>query len=336
MGTQRILSQRQKAAVIVRLLLDTDNSVDLSVLKDDRQGVLAEEMAGLEMIDRVTRDAVIEEFCDTLNSVGITFPGGLNPTLDYLGNRISETTSDRLRRMAALSGAADPWARIAAMPAEKLTELAQNEAVELVALMLSKLPVAKASDVFSALGAERARAVAHAISMTGNVNHDALARVGLVLLRAAEALPTPAIEATVVDRVGAILNFTSADIRESVLAGLDEDDAVFAEDVRKILFTFAHIATRVEARDIPRVIREADNTALIRALAGAEGEMAASAQFILDSISSRMAEGLREDMAAVGKLRPHEIDEGMKEVVAAIRRLESTGELTLVLPEPEE
>ena len=58
MTTQIGLSQRQKAAVIVRLLLDDDDAGGLERLNIESQTLLAQEMAGMELIDRNTSDAV--------------------------------------------------------------------------------------------------------------------------------------------------------------------------------------------------------------------------------------------------------------------------------------
>ena len=332
---QRILTPRQKAAVIVRLMLD-EGVIQLSALDAAAQTALAQEMASMDLIDRVTRDAVINEFCDSLESVGVIFPGDLNGTLEMLGGALSEDSTQRLRRIAALTGRGDPWVRLADLPVEKIITLANQEAVEVVALLLSKLHVAKASQAFTALGPERARAVAHAMSMTGGVSAESLLRVGQVLLNAAEALPRPAIEKPAVDRVGAILNFTTTEIREKVLEGLDEDDAKFAGDVRKAIFTYAHIRDRVEPRDVPRVVREVDNQMLMRALAGASGDYAATSEFILNNISQRLAENLREDLGTVGRLRTRDIEEAMTQVVTAVRSLVETGEIKLIQPDDEE
>lgn len=332
---QTQLTARQKAAVIVRLVMD-EGGLSLSSLDADAQTALAQEMAGMDLIDRATRDQVITEFCDSLEAVGLTFPGSLDGTLDILGAALSDDTANRLRRVAALTDKGDPWERITQMPVDRIVMLANQEAVEVVALLFSKLPVAKASEAFTALGPVRARAVAHAMSMTEGVSADALLRVGQVLLRAADALPRPAIERPAVDRVGAILNFASAEIRDSVLLGLDDDDAVFAGGVRKAIFTFAHIPTRIEPRDVPRIIREVELPVLMKALVGATDGNVAAADFILANISQRMAEGLRDDMAAVGKVRPREVEEAMSAVVAAIRNLEASGEVRLIVPEDEE
>lgn len=324
------LTSRQKAAVIVKLLLDGEGQVPLSALNGDAQALLAQEMAAMQLIDRSTRDAVISEFCDSLERIGVTFPGDLDSTLDMLGQQLSEDTTDRLRRVAALNGRGDPWDRVGALPVAQLVTLANGEAVEIAALMLSKLPVGKASEVFAGLARERARAVALAMSMTGEVTRPALHRIGLVLLQAADDLPRPAIDSPAVERVGAMLNFATADLRDAILDGLDQDDAAFAGGVRRTIFTFRHIPGRIATRDIPRIAREVENATLIRALAGATGEDAAAAEFILANLPQRLAETLRGDIETAGEIRPRDAETAMGEVVMAIRELVDAGELAFL------
>ncbi|MCT4331983.1 flagellar motor switch protein FliG [Paracoccus sp. YLB-12] len=332
MNTQTGLSQRQKAAVIVRLLLDDEDAVSLSRLDIGSQTLLAEEMSGMELVDRQTRDAVITEFCDRLESVGLTFPGDLDGTLAMLGSRLSEDSTDRLRRMAAMSGKGDPWLRVAGLPKDDILALANSEAIEIVALMLSKLPVGRASDVFTALPRDRARAVARAMSLTSGVTPQALQRVGLILLRTADALPRPAIDTPAADRVGAILNFATADLRDDVLQSLEREDSGFAVGVRKAIFIFSHIPERIEGRDVARILREVEQPVLLRALSAPDPADAAAAEFILSNLSQRMADGLREEMEEMGKVRARDIEDAKTEVIAAIRRLEEQGDLTLILP----
>ncbi|MDM7459807.1 MAG: FliG C-terminal domain-containing protein [Paracoccus sp. (in: a-proteobacteria)] len=326
------LNQRQKAAIIVRLLLDEDDGISLERLPAETQALLAEAMAGMELIDRHTRDAVIAEFCDLLEAVGVTFPGDLDGTLAMLGERISADSSDMLRRAAAREGRADPWARIAALPEAAISALAATEPPELVALMLAKLPVDCASKIFVALSRDRARLVAQAVPLTSGIKPDALHRVGMVLLKAAEALPRPALPTPATDRLGAILNFASADLRDDVLEVLDKCDPDFAESVRKSIFIFAHIPSRVDPRDVPRILREVEQASLLRALSATAEADAAAAEFLLSNLSQRMSDGLREEIAGLGKLRATEIEDGMAAVVATIRRLEEAGDIKLTLP----
>ncbi len=330
------LTARQKAAVIVRLLLAEGDDIDLARLPPGLQTDLAQEMALMGIIDRDTRNAIVAEFCDRLESVGLSFPGDIDGTLDLLDGHLSPDTTDRLRRMAALNGDGDPWDRIAVMAPTLLAELARTEAVEIAAVMFSKLPVPRAAEVFGLLDPQLARQIAYAMSLTGGIEAAALQRIGKALIQAADAVPQPPLQGKAGEKVGAILNFSPSTMRDSVLAGLDDDDAGFAGEVRKTIFTWAHVPHRVDPRDIPRLTREVDNAVLLKALAGARGDARETVDFILGGISSRLAESMREEMEALGKISIRDAEAAMDEVVATIRRMEAAGDLFLISPEPEE
>lgn len=52
-------------------------------------------------------------------------------------------------------------------------------------------------------------------------------------------------------------------------------------------------------------------------------------------MSQRLAQSLREDAAARGRVKDKEAEEAMNAVVAGIRQLEAAGELVLVVEEEE-
>ena len=125
--------------------------------------------------------------------------------------------------------------------------------------------------------------------------------------------------------------------RDDVLTGLDETDQGFADAVRKAIFTFGNIPARIAPRDIPRILREVEQAQLVTALAGAEAAgFAASRDFILENMSGRMADQLREEMENAGKVKPSDAEAAMSEVVAVIRQMEQSGDLLLVVEEEAE
>ncbi|AXC49095.1 flagellar motor switch protein FliG [Paracoccus suum] len=333
MMSGQVLTPRQKAAVIVRLLLAEDDQLSLEGLPLEAQGALAHEMASMGMIDRGIRDAVVGEFCDALEAVGLTFPGDLDGTLAMLGGRISRDASDRLRRNAVLSGRSDPWERIGTLPVPQIRQLAETEAIEVAAVMFAHLPVARAAEAFGQLPPDRARQIAYAMSLTGNIEAGALTRIGRALAQAAESLPQPVLDGGPVEKVGAILNFAPALTRDTVLDGLDQDDHIFAQGVRRAIFTWANIPLRIDIRDIPRIARAVDQPVLVKAMAGAKGANAATTSFILGALSSRMADNLREEIAGAGRVSAADCEAAMAQVVTAIRAMEATGDLFLIAGE---
>lgn len=333
----RVLSGREKAAVIVRYLLAEGAPISLSTLPESMQAELAEQIGSMRLIDRRTLGAVVEEFATELEEVGLSFPGGLDGALSLMDGHISASAAGQLRQIARASTRTDPWERIAALPPERLRQVLEEEGTEVAAVMLSKLPVAKAAELLGGMTGERARRVAFAVSLTGNVAPETVSQIGMALAAQLENQPKQAFESGPVQRVGAILNVVPEATRSEVLAGLEEDDAGFAEEVRKTIFTYGHIPARLDPRDVPKVTRVLAQPLLVIALkAGLTSETgAASTEFILENMSQRMADMLREEMEELEHLKQKEAEEAMTAVTSAIRELEAAGELTLITQEEE-
>ncbi|MGB3314825.1 MAG: FliG C-terminal domain-containing protein [Albidovulum sp.] len=335
--TPPAMTGRQKAAIIVRLLLSEGGELRLRDLPDHLQAALTEQMGSMRSVDRDTLRNVVEEFLTRLESVGLSFPGGIDGALQMLDGHISATAASRLKRLASASAKADPWDRIAALDPEKLLPVLTDESVEVGAVMLSKLAVARAAELLGKLPGDRARRIAYAVSQTGNIDPETVRQIGLSLVGQLEAQPVRAFETDPVERVGAILNFSPAATRDDVLQGLTETDTDFATQVRRAIFTFADIPARIEGRDISKVVRGVDQATLINALAGAAGDNdTAAAEFILSNMSQRMAASLREEMAERGKVKEKDAEAAMTTIIVAVRDLESTGEIVLKVDEQDE
>lgn len=329
------LSRKQKAAVIVRLLSSEGVKIPLNTLTDDQQEELAQEIAELRLIDRDTLHAVVAEFCEQLEAVGLAFPGGIDGALSLLDGQLSPSAATRLRRMASGTSRADPWERLTGLAPEALSPVLEQESSEVCAVVLSKLSVAKAADLLGRMPGEKARRIAYAVSLTGNVAPETVHRIGLALAAQLDAQPARAFDTGPVERVGAILNYSASATRDDVLKGLEEEDQAFAEQVKKAIFTFTNIPARIDPRDIPKILRAVDQARLVTALAGAKGEGQKTVEFILANMSQRMAQNLREEMANLGKIKDKDAEDAAGEVVNAIRELEAAGEIFLVAEDEE-
>ena len=331
----RILSSREKAAVIVRLLLAEGTKMPLSSLPDHMQASLAEQMGQMRLVDRVTLSAVVDEFLVELEAVGLSFPGGIEGALSMMDGQISSTAANRLRRLAGASAKADPWDRIALLPPDRLLPILAQESVEVAAVTLSKLPVPRAADLLSQMPGDRARRVAYAVSLTGDVDPETVRRIGTALVQHLDSQPPKAFDSGPVERVGAILNISPAATRDAVLDGLAAQDAGFADQVRRAIFTFAHIPARLAPRDVSKVTRLVEPAVLVTALAAATRvpALAPVAAFLLENMSQRLAQSLKDAMEERGAVREKDAETAMTAIIAAIRQLEGAGELALIQPE---
>ena len=336
-ATAARLTRRQKAAIIVRFLLNEGAEVRLSDLPESLQEVLTTQMGSMRYVDRGTLIDVLGEFATELEAMGLTFPRGVAGALNALDGRISPQTAARLRKEAGVRQFGDPWEQVRRAEPEALLPILMAESTEVAAVMLSKLDVPRAADLLARMPGDRARRITYAVSQTGNVTPDAVDRIGLSLAAQLNEVPPSAFAEGPVQRVGAILNSSPAATRDDVLSGLDEEDEAFAALVRRAIFTFANIPERLRPADIPKVTREVDQAVLVTALAAAAaGDLSEVAEYLLANMSKRMAETLREEIAEAGTIRARAGEEAMTEVVNAVRRLEAAGEITLKNPDDEE
>ncbi|UWR24192.1 flagellar motor switch protein FliG [Sulfitobacter sp. S190] len=337
LGPPPNISRKAKAAIVVRLLLNEGADIPLEDLPSELQADLTQQMGAMRLVDRRTLAHVITEFANELDQIGLSFPGGIAGALDALEGRISRETAARLRKEAGVRAAGDPWKRLAGQDAETLAPMLEAESTEVAAVVLSKLDVSLAAGILAKLPGPAARRITYAVQLTNKVTPEAVEQIGLSLVSQLDARPVPAFETEAAQRLGAILNNANSPTRDGVMEGLEETDGTFATAVRRAIFTFGNIPERIETRDIPRVLREVDPAVLLTAMAGAEAAGFADARdHILDNMSSRMADQLREDIAEGGKVKPADCEEAMSTIINVIREMERNGDLTMIELEQEE
>jgi flagellar motor switch protein FliG len=327
------LTSRQKAAVLVHLLMSAGTGFSLQDLPETLQAELVREIGAMGPVDSDTLHQVIDEFGLALSRRGIGAVGGLPGALRMLEGSISPGLVRRLRVQSNTQGDGNPWDKVADADTGRLVPVLEREAIEVAAVILSMLPVPKAAELLGALPGDRARRIAYAMSQISGARPDAVERIGRALANELEIEPATAFDTGPVERVGAILNFSRSAVRNDVLSGLDETDATFAEEVRQAIFTFANIPERLDPRDVPKVLREVEQEVTVRALAGCTGELEGAASFILDNMSKRMAEAIRDEITELGDVPEDASEEAMTAIVAVIRRMEDAGEIFFVAKE---
>lgn len=324
------LSGRAKAAIIVRMLMNEGADLPLDELPDELQASLTQQMGQMGLVDRTTLFAVIQEFAEKLDGVGLSFPKGIDDALSSLDGKISPQTAARLRKEAGVRMKGDPWDRLRALTTEELVPMVLAESTEIAAVILSMLDVKHAASLLSQIPGTEARRIALAVSQTANVTPEVVDRIGLSLATQLEERPVPAFAAEPGQRVGEILNLSPATMRQEMLDALEQEDQEFAQSVRKSIFVFGHIPDRIAPKDVPAIIREVDQAELVQALSYSQTTSdAAAVEFLLTNISSRMADNIRDEITELAEVSQTDGETAQNSVISAIRLLQERGEVTL-------
>jgi flagellar motor switch protein FliG len=324
------LTAPQKAAVIVRLLLSQDVYPGIDRLTHAHQADLTRAMSTLGPISKETLQGVVQEFTRRLDALALAAPHDLPGALSLLEPYISQIARDGLKAEADAGDSSDPWTKLAMMEADRLRPLLLTENAEVCAILLSKISVAKAASLLSNIPPERAHVIAHAVALTATVTPEMAGRIGESLLRQIQTAPRSAFSSSAVDRVGAILNAITGSARDELLDGITNIDEGFGNDVRRAIFTFEHIPRRVDPGDVPRILRKLETDVMVTALASGMKEAPLTVEFLLENMSKRLAEQMRDEAEAMILPRGDEGEAAMAQVVTAIRALEEEGELRLI------
>ncbi len=332
------LTRRRKAAMIVQLLFKDGDGIPLNRMPQKLQAALAHEMGAIKLVDKDTVSAVAEEFVSELDAIGLAADGDTIKALDALGDKIDPELAQRLRAEILAARSGDPWPLIIALSEDELVTVLNTQSLQVGGVVLSKLEVAKAAAVLAKVPGERARRITFGMSQTADISPDAVLRIGKALVEDHCQKPAIAFQKGPDSRLGAILNTSPAATREDVLTGLNDEDPEFADDVRRRIFTFADIATRLKPVDVPTCLRNVDNDdlniAVAAALGGGDGEVR-GAEFILANMSQRMADQLREAAADLGTVNREAGERAMNAITTVIRDMEGDGLITYREPEEE-
>ncbi len=322
------LSSKEKAAIVVRLLLSHGALPALSQLPESKQTELAVQIARMAPVDQETVYAVADEFANEIERIALSFPQGLDGAIGLLDGFLSEGAAKRLRKMAPADTRRNPWDDVDRAEPERLIPYLEAESTEVAAVILSKLSTTKAAQLLGMLPGDVARRITIAITQTSGVSPTVVHRIGNSLAEQLDTRPITAFSEAPVKRVGAILNYAPAKVRDDVLDGIESEDEELAKGVRAAIFTFAHIPERIAPRDVPRIQREIEDGDLVLIAAGVTDDRdRAAIDFLLNNISKRLAEGIREDAAEKKDIAEEEVDGAMLRVIGVIRELETQGEV---------
>ncbi len=331
------LSQRQKAAIIVKLLVGGGVSLDDLDLDADAIWKITNAMTGLGVVGKDIVDAVTAEFILEMERMGLVFERDIDGSLKAMEDQIAAETLSQVKARQSGSAEANAWGYITKTDAEVLALRIAAENPRVGAVILSKLSPSKAAEIVGQIDTGTAESILAAISKTTTVKPETVNKIGIALAGSLKDKGADgAFEDSAAERIGAILNMSASQFRDEILGSIEKSDPESASQIRRLMFTFEDIPHRITGRDISKILRGVDDETLVMALAGAATSAPDVKDFILSNISSRLAEQISESIEERGAVKEKDADAAMTQVVIAIKDLERSGEITLVELEEEE
>jgi len=321
------LPGRRKAAILL-VSLGSKGAADVfRHLPNEMIEQLTVEMAKMQAVEPEYASTVMQEMVDTAYARGYLAEGGLRFAREVLEQSVgSQRAGEILNRLSVIIEQT-PFEFLRNTPADQIAAFLRNEHPQTVAMVVAQLPnTPLAAKVMELLEAELQADVAMRIAMMGQTSPDVVKEVAQVMERKLETvLQREWAAAGGVRSLAAILNAANRSTERNILEHLGNENDEVANEVRSLLFVFEDIL-KLDDRSIQMVLREVDSKDLGLAMRGASTEVQSK---ILDNMSQRGAEMLREEMEYMPPQRRRVVEEAQTKIVGVVRKLEDSGELVI-------
>jgi flagellar motor switch protein FliG len=318
----------QKAAVLLVLLGEEVASQIYRNLPEHDLEKLTQTIAELGYIDSPTALSVLEEYHRLALTQDYLAQGGKDYAQKLLIKSFGEDGAEELLRQVshAVERSAGNLDSLRKVDPQQLAKFLESEHPQTIALILAHLDAKPASELLMRFPEPLRAEALKRLAQLRQFSPEIAEKVSVSLHKRLEALGEQHRRAYAgFQGVADLLNRMDPAQAKTILETIEKDDPKVALGIRNLMFTFQDLLGVPEA-GIRELLGELDKKTLGMALRGATEELKS---FVFKSMSSRAVEMLKEDMEVLGPVRDRDVGKAQQEVVAAARKLEDAGQISL-------
>jgi flagellar motor switch protein FliG len=319
-----------KAAVLM-LALGQERAADVMKYLDSREvQKVGSAMATMSNVSEDTLNDVLDSFTDAMGSttaLGINSEEYIRGVLNSaLGEEDAGFLISRILDRRGSTGIDS----LKSMESQAVADLIEAEHPQIIATILVHLSRVQASSILASLPLAVRNDVVLRIATLDGVQPAALNELNDVLTKLLTISDSSQKRDLGGVRVTAeIMNFLSGDTESSVMDGLKEFNPDLAQAVKDNMFVFEDIMT-LDDKNVQSILAEVSSDVLVVALKGVKDELK---EKILNNMSQRAAETLREDLETRGPVRVAEVEGQQREILQVINRMIEEGKINLKVSE---
>ena len=288
--------------------------------------VLGAAMYSVQGLGQDTVNLVLDEFLAIIKaqtSLGIS--GG-----NYIKNVLTKSLGQD--KAQSVLGKITPTDSIKAieildwLDARSITDLIIDEHPQIIALIISYLEPAIASDVLHFLPEKSQSDIIKRIATLQTVQPEALRELDRVMQKVFSS--NASLRASKVGGVQAaakIMNFSSQDGEARIMKDILKEDKSLMQAIQDSMFVFETLLLS-DDKSLQTLLRNVENDLIILALKGADQELKDK---LFGCMSQRAAANIQDEMEALGPVRLTEVQEAQKQIIAVARRMSDEGSIVL-------
>lgn len=312
-----------RAAVMVMLLEDDQAANILSQLEPHELRLLGEKMCALGEIQPEVIAHAIANFVERTERMGMVVHDRIGHVRSLMTRAVGEVKADNLMQRIqpeqpqAVSLELARW-----LTPQALVPLVKGEHPQALAVLLVQLDPEVAAEVLHALPTEIQPEVVHRIATLGPVSPEAIHMLEeLLSRRIAETHGQGTLTMGGARATADIINNAGKTMEKRVMPEITKMDKALAKEIENEMFKFEHLFV-LAPQAMGSLLREVDNDSLIDALKGISEQ---EREVFFAAMSSRAADGVRDEIAARGRTKLADVVAAQKAIVTVARRLAAEG-----------
>jgi flagellar motor switch protein FliG len=316
----------QDAAIFLMSLGEEEAAEVFKHLAPKEVQRLGEAIARTRSVSRVRVDGVIEKFTHEAASQSLLVSDTDNYVRAVLKRALGEDKAGLLIDRILQGGDVTGIESLKWMDPLSVAELLRNEHPQIMAAILVHLDFEQVAGILKNLTARTRNEVILRIATLEGIQPTALKDLNEVLFKVlAGGDKVRKASLGGVKTAAEIINMMGTQIETTVIDAIREHDADLAQKIMDKMFTFEDL-TKLDNKSMQQVLKEVSTDSLVIALKGATAELR---DLVLANMSTRAAEGLRDDLESRGPVRLSEVETQQKEILKVVRRLSDEGSIVI-------
>ncbi len=322
----------KRAAILLMSLPNKAAALVLSKLPQHFIEAISIRIAQTDSVAGEEQEIVMAQFLTSKTSAIYASPGGLERAKELIKEALGRDAQEIIGNLQQTIESM-PFALIKKVDPQTLLQFIGEEHPQTIALLMCYLPPNYGAEVLAGLALPKQLEVIRRVANLGRTSPEAVAELEHALeQRLSSMVNQQHAAAGGVETVAEILNVSERSIERSIMELLGKDQPELSDEIRRLMFVFEDIS-KLADRDIQTLLKNVETAQWAMALKGASKLLQ---EKIMQNMSSRAAENLREEMGYLGSVRLSEVEGVQQKIVDVVRHLEDTGELSRPSGEAEE
>ncbi len=331
------ITPSQKAAAIIAVL---GEEAAKPIVEKLNEADLARIMTALEQISVLPRRELVKIVADFLHQLSESIGavrGGRDQARSLISALLGPERASGLLEGGLDEPSAEPnspdavWIQMQARDSVRVAGYLDGLTPNIIAIILRKLDVAKTSEILTHI--DEAKIVPVMRFLMSPQDEDPGLEAVIARMLQLEFLNAGAVseggQEAWLEQIGELLTLVPQERRERILEYLKTEHEARLPTIQKGLLSLDALPDILPRAAVPTIFREMDNEILISFLKMASERAPQLGEFLLSSISSRMADQLRDELESRKASPAQDVEEIERQFLAALMELRQRGTITL-------